>query len=122
MNKAPDIFLKNASYLDIETEELRRGDILIRHGKIIKIAPGLESGQNTLTVNCSGSFVIPSLFDMHVHLNSSEMLDLFIANGVTGVRNMWGYPLHLEWKKQIEAAALTGPYVFSTGPLTDGVM
>jgi imidazolonepropionase-like amidohydrolase len=35
---------------------------------------------------------------------------------------MWGYPLHLEWKKQIEAAALTGPYVFSTGPLTDGVM
>jgi len=112
--------LKGASLLTMENEEIHRQDILIEKGKIIKIASPIDDS-GALPVDCSGKFIIPSLFDMHVHLNSSEMLDLFIANGVTGVRNMWGFPLHLEWKRRIEVGGLLGPYIYSTGPLTDGL-
>src|SRR6266567_5256025 len=40
-------------------------------------------------VNGQGKFLIPGLWDMHVHWYDERYLPLFIANGVTGVRQMW---------------------------------
>jgi imidazolonepropionase-like amidohydrolase len=104
----------------MEDAMVRDADIFLSQGKICHIGTGLSANGGAV-IDCEGKFIIPSLFDMHVHLNVSAMLDLFIANGVTCVRNMWGFPLQLEWKKRIEEGSLTGPYIYSTGPLTDGV-
>ena len=38
---------------------------------------------------------------MHIHLNDENNLLLFIANGVTTVRNMAGDPFHLELREKI---------------------
>ena len=63
---------------------------------------------------------MPGLMDAHVHLESSAILTLLVANGVTTVRNMWGTPLHLAWRKQIAAGERLGPRIHSVGPLVDG--
>ena len=53
--------------------------------KIVKIPPG------ALIVDASGKFLIPALWDMHVHTDNAERdFPMFVANGVLGVRNMAG--------------------------------
>lgn len=45
---------------------------------------------------------------------------LFIANGVTAVRNMWGDPAVDAFAKETDSGRALGPHVYSTGPITDG--
>ena len=46
---------------------------------------------------------------MHVHWEDKNYLPLFIANGVTGVRIMWGFPVHHQMRNEIEKGTLLGP-------------
>jgi imidazolonepropionase-like amidohydrolase len=71
-------------------------------------------------VDATGKFLIPGLWDMHVHPTEKEYLPLFIANGVTGVRVMWGFPAHHEWRRAVEAGQLLGPHTVIASPLVDG--
>jgi imidazolonepropionase-like amidohydrolase len=57
---------------------------------------------------------------MHVHPHGKDYLPLFIANGVTGIRVMWGDPEDHEWRKAIEAGDLIGPRMIIASPLVDG--
>ena len=68
----------------------------------------------------TGKFLIPGLWDMHVHLDHVEYLPLFIANGVTGVRVMWGDPDHQRWRKDIATGKLVGPRMMIGSPIIDG--
>ena len=105
----------------MEQPEISYGmDILIEKGEILSISNNKEINDANI-IDCTGKFIMPGLFDMHVHINSSDMHKLFIANGVTSVRNMWGFPLLLEWNKESEKGDLVCPRIFSTGPLADGV-
>ncbi len=45
---------------------------------------------------------------------------LFVANGVTTVRNMWGNPAIDTFAKEIDLGRALGPHIYSTGPITDG--
>lgn len=80
-------------------------------------------------VNGSGKFLIPGLWDMHVHMVFGEWfprgkevtLPLFIANGVTGVRDMGGeLDVLQQWRKDITAGTLLGPRMVISGPMLDG--
>ncbi len=71
-------------------------------------------------VDANGRFMIPGLWDMHVHWYEQDYLGLFIANGVTGVRIMSGAPLHYEWRKEIEAGRLLGPRMMIASAIVDG--
>jgi imidazolonepropionase-like amidohydrolase len=76
-----------------------------------------------------GKFLIPGLWDMHVHTNFGDwlpggeeiILPLFVANGVTGVRDMGG-DLHqlLKWRDQISTGTILGPRMVISGPMIDG--
>jgi hypothetical protein len=57
---------------------------------------------------------------MHVHWEQAGYLPLFTANGVTGVRIMWGEAHHLQWRKDIEAGKLAGPRLAIAGNIADG--
>jgi imidazolonepropionase-like amidohydrolase len=76
-----------------------------------------------------GKFLIPGLWDMHVHMVFGDWfpqgreitLPLFIANGITGVRDMGGELDVLEqWRKEISAGRLLGPRMVMAGPMLDG--
>ncbi len=43
-----------------------------------------------MVVDGTGKYLMPGLVDMHVHIESENDMLLFVANGVTSVRNMWG--------------------------------
>jgi len=77
--------------------------------------------QDAQVVDATGKFVIPGLWDMHVHWYLKDYLPLFIANGVTGVRLMWGMPMHHAWRKEIEQGTLLGPRLVIASPIVDGL-
>lgn len=76
--------------------------------------------RDALVVDATGKFLIPGLWDMHVHWELKDYLPLFIANGVLGVRMMWGTPAHHEWVKQTASGELLGPRLSIASPIIDG--
>ena len=96
--------------------------VVIVGDRIAIIGKGSQTAvpKSARVVDGAGKFLIPGLWDMHVHLNYKDYLPLFIANGVTGVRVMWGQPEHHEWRKEIEAGSLLGPRMKIGSPIIDG--
>lgn len=87
-----------------------------------------QSGRVTLprgarVVNATGKYLIPGLWDMHVHLSWTKVsaLPVLIANGVTSVRDLGGRLTELdEWRTKIAAGLLTGPRIIRAGPILNG--
>jgi Amidohydrolase family len=71
-------------------------------------------------VDATGKFLIPGLWDMHVHWYARDTFTLFIANGVTGVRQMFGNSDLLRWRDQIANGSLLGPRMVVASPIIDG--
>jgi imidazolonepropionase-like amidohydrolase len=92
------------------------GDRIITIGRTVDV----PLPENAQIVDATGKFLIPGLWDMHVHWEDKEYLPLFIANGVTGVRIMWGFPLHHQWRKEIEQGSLLGPRLVIASTIVDG--
>jgi adenine deaminase len=93
------LVLNNVTVVDVRTGTLLSDQTVILKGNHIALVGPSKSAKyprNTASVNCRGLFLIPGLWDMHVHLvfgdwfpGAQEIsLPLFIANGVTGVRDM----------------------------------
>ena len=94
-----------------------RGDRIEALGKTGKITVP----RNAQVVDATGKFLIPGLWDMHVHpWLGKNYLALFTANGVTGIRVMAGEPEHHEWRKEISAGKLIGPRMVIASPQVDG--
>ncbi|HTI96598.1 MAG TPA: amidohydrolase family protein [Rudaea sp.] len=103
--------------------------VLIEHGRIAAIGkPGTVTiPPGTVRVDGRGRFLIPGLVDMHVHLfnNATQrppndwMFALFVANGVTGVREMAATPSDMRqvarWREAVEGGALVAPHVLAAG-------
>src|SRR5262245_54884932 len=67
-----------------------------------------------------GKFLIPGLWDMHVHWYDERFLPLFLANGVTGVRQMWGMDVHQRWRQRMQDGLLVGPRQVIASGIIDG--
>ncbi|WP_210744790.1 amidohydrolase family protein [Nocardia flavorosea] len=72
-----------------------------------------------------GKYLIPGLTDMHVHSESEtddprHFAGLYIANGVTTVREMWGRPVLHRIRQKIESGEILGPRMTIASPLLDG--
>ena len=68
-----------------------------------------------------GKFLIPGLWDMHTHPNDGWMYPLFLANGITGLRIMEGYPSNRKLRAEISAGTRLGPRVMAiASPVLDG--
>ena len=92
------------------------GDRIAEMGKSRATRPP----KNAEIVNGNSKFLIPGLWDMHVHWYDKDYLPLFIANGVTGTRQMYGVPMFQQWRKEIEAGQLLGPHMLIPSPIVDG--
>ena len=106
-------------------ETLTRQTVRVSGDSIVAIGAtaDLQVPMNATIVDSVDRFLMPGLTDMHVHLEYSEdprILDLFLANGVTTVRNMVGRPYILEWRNLIERGEMLGPRIHTAGPILDG--
>src|SRR4029077_17271828 len=91
----------------------------------------LPLAKNTRIIDGRGKFLIPGLWDMHVHSAFGDwfpggrdiILPLFIANGVTGVRDMGGdLPVLFARRKEIADRKIIGPRMIISGPMLDAVL
>src|SRR5438552_13972073 len=92
--------IRHVNVVPMESERvLHDHTVVIEDGRIQAIGPTAEFGDAPAeTVNyldARGKYLLPGLADMHIHLWDPGEAALFLANGVTLVRNMTGAPLHL---------------------------
>jgi imidazolonepropionase-like amidohydrolase len=75
-------------------------------------------------VDARGKFLIPGMWDMHVHtsiIGGRALLALYVANGVTGVRDMAGdWDTLTKWRREIADGRLVGPRIVASGPYLEG--
>ena len=121
-NRKVDIIIQNVNIINVESGDiLFQKDVAIKDQYIIKIANGkmLPQTDGTKVIDGTNKYLIPGLWDMHVHLNldHEEYLPLYLANGVTGVREMNG--MNREWKEKKEGSWLA-PRFFMGSRIIDG--
>ena len=101
---------------------LEHRTVIVRGDRISGIGPAktIEVPAEAKRLDGRGKYLMPGLADMHAHVHNEDHMVLFLANGVTTVRNMFGNSVHLAWREQIEAGELFGPTIYTAGPIIDG--
>lgn len=127
-----DLLVTNVSVVDVAEGTVLHGrTVTIRDGRITGIdAAGATAARAERVLDGTGKYLIPGLWDMHVHFRGGEelvganraLLPLYVANGVTTVRDAGGdLTAHLlEWRREIEAGRMVGPRILTSGPKLDG--
>ncbi len=101
--------------------------VVIAGGRIAAIGSSADVTipESVEVVDATGKFLIPGLVDMHVHTTSDQYFiePLMLANGVTGVREMYAQNLSAiqARRKALADGTLLGPRIFSAGPIVDGL-
>jgi hypothetical protein len=86
----------------------------------VKKARHFRAPKGIRVVDAKGKYLIPGLWDMHIHWYHERFLTLFIANGVTGVRQMDGFPMHLDWRDRATRGELLAPRQVIASTIVDG--
>jgi hypothetical protein len=108
--------ITNVSVLSTDcTQMIDSLTVLIKNGKITQVAKDTNIPKEYQKINGTGKYLIPGLNDTHVHLiNSKNDLLLYLANGITGVAEMFGSKRHLKWRMQAKDGALSPNMYVST--------
>jgi len=128
-----DLTITGGTLIDVETGELQEGKtIIVQADSIFAVINNSEADQYaaTVTMDAHGKFIIPGLWDMHVHFGGGDsliqenknLLPLYVANGITTVRDAAAdiSPSVLQWREEIAHGKLFGPTIFTSGPKLEG--
>jgi len=117
-----DVLIRDATVIDVvKGTRVHKCSVLIRGGKIAAVGPGLTASKQVPVIDGAGKYVIPGMWDMHVQLRGREQLPLYLAYGVTGVRDMGSELARVKaWRAEIEKSGSPGPHIETCGPLIDG--
>lgn len=100
--------------------------VVVAGSRIAAIGPAntVRVPAGARVIDGRGRFLVPGLWDMHVHttmVGGRGVLELYIANGVTGVRDMAGdWDTLRVWRRAIFSGALVGPRIIASGPYLEG--
>ncbi len=111
------VAITHVTVIDPKSASVKRDmTVVIRGDRIVAVRRSriVESIKAATTIDAAGKFLIPGLWDMHVHIGTGDfekqqILRLFITQGVTGIRLMNGRPRHHLWRQEIERGDLLGP-------------
>lgn len=124
MAGAPALILRDVTLIDGTGAPLREhASVLVRSGVVEAIGDTALKAKGARVVEGRGRFLVPGLWDAHVHVSFSDetTLGVLVANGVTSVRDMGGdLDLLDTWRARIESGELVGPRIFRAGPTVDG--
>lgn len=116
----PPLAIRNVTVIPATgAAPLANATVLIADGRIQQVAalPTIPPGART--VDGTGKYLIPGLFEMHAHVSKTRgsALGLFVAHGVTTVRDVGGdHQELLRWRREIRSGARTGPRLLIAGP------
>lgn len=126
-----DLAIQNVTIIDATGAAAKSGMTVLIHGnQILKIdkTDKIKLADDVKVVDGSRKFLIPGLWDMHVHpyvedkpidVIGREFISIFIANGITNVRVMLGSSNH-QMSDEITAGNLIGPRMIIASPLAAG--
>lgn len=122
------ILFKSVTIIDAKSGERKNFNVLTTGNKIIEVTKeSIKIPANCTIVDGKGKFLIPGLWDAHVHLTftpglEQSMFPLFLANGITNIRDTGGLMDQvLPWKEKSLKEPNSSPGVFIAGPLLDGL-
>jgi imidazolonepropionase-like amidohydrolase len=121
----PTLALVNATVVDVETGALLPNQtVLIAGNRITRTGPSaqLHIPSSAQVVEAGGRYLIPGLWDAHVHLSvaGESALPLLVAHGVTGVRDMGSrLPEIRAWQTATSTGALVAPRIRTPGPILE---
>jgi imidazolonepropionase-like amidohydrolase len=128
---AQTLTITHVSLIDVTDGKVRPDTtVTIEGNRVVSVAPSTANNpKRGLVVEGRGQYLIPGLWDMHTHVyfdntaadGTDLVLPLFLANGVTGVRDM-GSELDpvLHAREEIAAHRMAGPRMIVSGPMLDG--
>ncbi len=95
--------------------------VVIRGDRIADVGPSSQTDvpQGARIVDGRGRFLVPGFIEMHAHTSKTRgsALGLFVANGVTTVRDTGGdHEELLEWRREVTAGRRIGPRMLIAGP------
>lgn len=132
-NQTHDLILKNASYVDVVSGTLTSDSIIVIDGNRITAIGSqakMADYHASTVLDVQGQFVIPSLWDMHVHFEGRDLipdnellLPVYIAYGISAVREAASdlAPEVLTWRSQIASGERLGPKIFTAGQKFEGI-
>ena len=93
--------------------------VLVIGDRIVAVgaAGELTAPEGVRTIDARGRWLIPGLIDAHIHLSDEAELAGYLAHGVTGLRNVSGYPFHVPLAENIKAGLILGPDFVTTGQI-----
>ena len=133
-----DTAIVGVNLVDVSGGKIVAGQtVLVSSGRIAAMgaAEAITIPREARAVDGKGYYLIPGLWDMHVHFRSNPvdrykplaeenaaLLELFVLNGVVGVREMGGdLSDHvLRWREEIRAGKRIGPRILTAGRKLDG--
>jgi imidazolonepropionase-like amidohydrolase len=128
-----DVLIKSGNLIDVRTGKILTKKIIATTGKTIVGVfdeAQLKNFRAKQTIDASGKYIIPGLWDMHVHFGGGDtlieenknLLPLYIAHGITAIRDAAAdlSPSVLQWRDQINQGNLVGPTLFTSGPKLEG--
>jgi imidazolonepropionase-like amidohydrolase len=129
-----DLLIRNATIVDIARGKLVPSQAVAITGNTITAVDRDRSMGRRFTaarqVDASGKFIMPGLWDMHVHFGggpeliaeNKALLPVYVAYGVTTVRDCAAdlSASVLEWRDGVASGRLLGPTIFTSGPKLEG--
>ena len=121
-----DLIITHGTVVDVETGRLLPDQtLLITGNRIQAVGPGtrVRVPSGAQVVNARGKYVIPGLWDTHVHLTftTERALPLFVTYGVTSVRDMGSrFEEVRAMRQRITGGELIGPRIKTSGPALEG--
>ena len=118
------IAITHVTVIDVERgQPLRDRTVVVRDGRIALVDPAATARvpAGARVVNGLGKYLLPGLWDMHVHPGPEKDLATLVAHGVTGVRVMWGDSSVLLRRQRIVRGELVGPTLVTAGRIIEGI-
>ncbi|MFT6344700.1 MAG: hypothetical protein ACJAWQ_001777, partial [Paraglaciecola sp.] len=121
-NITSNLLIINANVISMVSDDpelIMKQSVFVQDGIIQHIGSvkEIDSHKGAQIIDASEKYLMPGLIDAHVHLNDEAELAGYLANGVTGIRNMSGYPFHIILRDKINNSKLLAPDFMTTGPI-----
>ena len=129
-----DLLIRHATVIDVaKGKTLADQAVVVRNGDIIAVGADRTVARRVSakqTVDATGKFVMPGLWDMHVHFGggtelvqeNKDLLPIYVAYGVTSVRDCAAdlSDSVIQWRSEVAAGSLLGPTIYTSGPKLEG--
>lgn len=130
-----DIIIRRVTVVDVERAQAVAGQaVVLKAGDIVAVGADASIAGDwraKRTVEGKGRYLIPGLWDMHVHFGggadlieeNKALLPLYVANGITTIRDCSGDLADqvLAWRREIAAGSLFGPRLLTSGAKIEGI-